>query len=143
MNLVTRPKSRSILRIRENNSKKKFKVGEPVKIHVDYENRGGNTEIVFVYEVLRSDGVVCCSSNTKDDNFAIQGSQGNNTLEISLGGLKLGPAVYYLKVSIWDKDMVHPYIVKRKGVFTIEMEGISYQLESILLPDTKWNVTPK
>ena len=128
---------------KNNDFKKRFKVGEPVKIHVDYENKAGNAEVVFVYEVLRSDGVVCCSSNTKDDNFPVQGSKGHSTLEISLGELKLGPAVYYLKIAIWDKNMVHPYVVKRKGVFNVEMEGMSYQLDSILLPDTKWKITHK
>jgi lipopolysaccharide transport system ATP-binding protein len=127
----------------DNEHKKKFKVGEPIKIEVDYENKGGKADIVVVYELLRSDGVVCCSSNTKDDDVSITSVRGQYTLTISMGKLKLGPDVYYLKVAIWDKDMVQPYIIKRKGVFNIEIEGLSYQLRSILLPETKWQITKK
>jgi len=43
------------------------------------------------------------------------------------------------KLSIWDKEMIHPYIVRNKDVIRVEMNGRNSQTNALLLPDIKWD----
>jgi lipopolysaccharide transport system ATP-binding protein len=115
-----------------------FEMGESLHINVRYDILKPTEELVFSFEIVRSDEILCCSSNTKREGFSVPRAVGENTLKIELNDLSLCPGVYFIKVSVWDKDMVHPYLVKKQGIFTIVSPGLVKHLHGIFLPHPVW-----
>jgi len=100
----------------------KFKVGEEVSVRVEYEAREEIPGPVFSLEIIRPDSVICCSSDSRADGFAIDSIQNKGSIEIGLGAINLTPGVYIIKISIWDKDMLHPYVVRKKDIIRFEAD---------------------
>jgi lipopolysaccharide transport system ATP-binding protein len=99
-----------------------FKIGEPVSVHIEYEARERIERPIFSLEIIRSDSVVCCSSDTRADGCTIESIEGRDSIEIGLGAINLTPGVYIIKISIWDKDMLHPYVVRKKDIIRFEAD---------------------
>lgn len=123
--------------------KENFKVGEPISIKIDYETKEKIENPIFSLDIIRADGVLCCSSNTKDDNFSIEQIEGKGTIKVNLGKISLSPGIYLTKISIWDKDNVHPYIIRKKDIFRIEANKCSKQLNAVFLPNAEWRLENK
>ncbi|MBN2119596.1 MAG: ABC transporter ATP-binding protein [Candidatus Omnitrophica bacterium] len=122
----------------ENNRKEDFRIGEPLSIRVDYEAKEEIESPAFSLDVVRSDGVVCCSSNTKSDNFLTGSIKGKGTLNIELGKLNLVPGVYLVKVSVWDRDMLHAYVIRKRDFFKIAANESKGYEKGVFLPVAKW-----
>ena len=97
-------------------------------------------ELIFSYEIIRSDGLLCCSSNTKDDDCPIPCKEGGGTINIALDDINLAPGVYFTKISIWDKQMIHPYLIKKQGIFNVVAKDVNHHMKAVILPNTKWKV---
>jgi len=64
--------------------RKTFYQDEPIRIQVDYELTKDIGSLVFTYEIIRSDGVICCSSNTRDDKYSVMNIVGKNSIDINV-----------------------------------------------------------
>ncbi len=117
-----------------------FAVGEPIGIRVDYRIKKDIEDVAFAYEIIRSDGILCCSSSTKDAGYAVPRETGEGKLDILVSDHNLAPGIYFTKISVWDKDMIHPYLVKKEGVFNIDAGTANIKGGPVLLPQSRWDM---
>jgi ABC-type polysaccharide/polyol phosphate transport system ATPase subunit len=103
--------------------REKFKVGEPVAVKIDYAAKERIVGPIFSLEIIRSDSVLCCSSDTRADGFPINSIDGKGSIEIRLGEINLTPGVYIIKIAVWDKDMLNPYTVRKNDIIRFEGDG--------------------
>jgi lipopolysaccharide transport system ATP-binding protein len=114
-----------------------FKPGESIFVNVEFESKQEIDNPVFSLDIIRPDGVLCCSSNSKDNKFSIDNMKGKGSISINLDKINLAPGIYSIKVSIWDKDMLHTYATGRKDIFRIESKEVMSN-NAIFLPEVKW-----
>ena len=98
----------------------RFKVGDHMSLKLRYEAKEPIESPVFFVEVIRSDSVVCCSSNSRVDGFATGTIVGQGTIGIDMGDLHLAPGIYVIKLSVWDSGMLHPFTVRKQDIIRIE-----------------------
>ena len=125
---------------RENIIKDKFDSEERIKLQVDYETNGEIVDPLFIYEVVRADGVVCCHATCMDDNFKIDVVHGAGSIEIDLGETRLAPGVYYTRVSLWDREHQNPYDIIKKGIFTIMADHQMADTSGIYRLKARWKM---
>ena len=118
--------------------KKSFGLGEQIDITLEYEAREKIDNPIFRFDIVRADGVLCCSSRTDNLGIKINSIQGKGKVSIDLGKNLLAPGIYMVKFSIWDKEMIHPYIVHNKEVIRVEIEGSNALSEVVFVPDVRW-----
>jgi lipopolysaccharide transport system ATP-binding protein len=124
---------------KDNREASMVKIGETLRIDVDYHSEVASGDYVFSYEIVRADGTSSCTSNTKRDKITVPSGQGNNRLSVEIERLRLTPGVYFVKVSVWDKDMIHPYVTKKEGMFSVPLSGaIGRYMGAAYLQDSKW-----
>ncbi len=116
-----------------------FSPGESILVTVEFESGLKIDKPVFSLDIIRPDGVLCCSSNTKEDKFLIDYIEGKGSITIYLDKINLSPNIYLIKVSIWDAEMIHPYATGRKDIFRIESKG-ALNNNAIFLPEVKWEM---
>ncbi|MCA9408620.1 MAG: ABC transporter ATP-binding protein [Candidatus Omnitrophica bacterium] len=119
--------------------KENFKSTESLRICIDYQAWEKIINPIFIINVVRSDGVICFACNTLDDNYAIESIEGEGRMEIRIKAPKLGPNVYYVKTYIMDRDMIHPYAIAKKGVFTIDTIKTIDKANAVLRVDSIWS----
>lgn len=118
-------------------SKDVLAFGESISIAIELESKEKIDNPIFTLDIIRHDGIVCCSSNSKDDGFIISSLNGMGTINIDLGNINLAPGTYLIKASIWDREMIHEYATARKDIFRIKSkEFVSHN--AIFLPKIKW-----
>ncbi len=115
-----------------------FHTQDQLKLHMEYTSNKRINEPVFCVEIIRADGVLCCSSRTKDNNFVIDAIEGKGALSVDLGYMNLSPGIYMIKISIWDKDLIHPFAVRHNDVLRIEAERGYIDTGAVFLPKTEW-----
>lgn len=96
------------------NKKEKFAVEDAIEITLEYEARERVELPIFILDINRADGVLCCSSRTDELGVHIDSIQGRGRIKINLGKLFLAPGIYMFKFSVWDKEMIHTYAVRGK-----------------------------
>ena len=65
----------------------------------------------MIIDIIRSDGVLCCSFNSKEYGVKIDHIIREGSIELNVEGFNLASGIYLLKVSIWEREMIHPYII--------------------------------
>lgn len=118
--------------------KQDFSVEDSISIKVDYEAKEEVSNPVFVLEIIRFDEVLCCSSTTKENNFVIDALKEKGVIYIDLGRINLAPGVYSIKISIWDKNMIHLYTARKKDIFRIKAIGTNAHINTVFLPKITW-----
>jgi len=111
---------------------------DTLHLDVEYESSVPIEDPLFSFEITRGDGVVCCAGNTKDSGFQIPKISGKGKIRADLGVLRLAPGVYYLDVTVWDREMVHPYAVSRRQIFKIDAQIMNMHLNAAFLPLVTW-----
>lgn len=106
---------------------------------MEYETREEIDRPVFSLDIFRNDGVHCSSSNTKDDGFFIESIKGRGLIKIDLTKINLAPGIYFAQICIWDKDLIHPYAVKKDDIFRIKGVEPKNAISPLLFPEVKWN----
>jgi len=115
-----------------------FKTGEPLSINIEFESKEKINNPIFSVDIIRADGVLCCSSNSRNNGLKIDNIYGNGTLKVEFPKLNLIAGIYLAKVSIFDKDMIHPYVVRKQDIFKV---GAAINNDNaIFLPDTIWKI---
>jgi len=131
----------NVILLGENNEgKDSFCAGENFTVKAEYKTQKKIENPVFALEIIRADGVLCCSSNTKEKSDLGDSIEGKGGFKINLGKLDLCPGIYAAKVSIWDRDMIHPYVIRKDNVFRIEVSGVK-NADGVFLKDMDWQVT--
>jgi len=118
--------------------KKTYGLGEQIHITLDYSARERIVNPIFNFDIVRADGVLCCSSRTDKLGITIDAIEGNGKISIDLGKNILAPGIYMAKFSIWDKEMIHPYVIDNKEVIRVEIEGRNSLSDVVFLPEVKW-----
>jgi len=121
--------------------KEKFTVGDPIAINVEYHAKEKIDDPLFTMEIIRADGVLCCFSRTDQCGIRVGSMEGKGNVTIIMDKLVLAPGIYMVKLSIWDRNMIHPYVVHSKNVLRIEMTGGLNQSKAVFLPDIKWELS--
>ncbi len=101
-------------------SKETFGVDESLSIVIDFEAQQAIDDPAVCVDIVRADGVLCCSLNSKNHQFSIGSLKGRKSVQIDFGKMSLASGIYLVRCSLWDKDMIHPYAIRRKDVFRIE-----------------------
>ena len=117
-----------------------FTMGEPIDITLQYEARKRIDSPIFTLDVVRADGVLCCFARSDEAGVKLEAIEGNGKITISMGQTYLAPGIYMAKLSVWDKEMIHPYVVHNKDVLRVEMNSRHSQTEAVFLPEVKWEV---
>ncbi|OGX15241.1 MAG: hypothetical protein A2166_00435 [Omnitrophica WOR_2 bacterium RBG_13_41_10] len=120
--------------------KENFNVGESISLTIDYEAKEKIDNPVFSLDIIRADGLLCCSSNTKDENLSMPAIEGKGSIGIDLRQINLAPGIYLTNVSIWDKDMIHQYAVRKKDILRIENNRINNLPRAVFLPFISWKI---
>jgi len=123
---------------REGEIKEKFGVGDTIEIVMNYETKERIDEPIFTFEIIRADGVSCCFSRTDESGVEVGFLDGKGVVKMDLGKIFLAPGIYMLKLSIWDKEMIHTYAVRNKDIIRIDMGRGHSQTETVFLPEIKW-----
>jgi len=116
-----------------------FKVDEPIYISIEYEAKKEIDTPIFLLEIIRSDGVLCCSSNTKNSSAISQITKGKSLLRVDLSRVHLFSGIYVIRISIWDKEMIHPYTPRKKEIFMVTAQPTSSIVGGIFIPNINWS----
>lgn len=118
--------------------KESFKVGESISITIEYDAKEKIEEPIFSLEIIRTDGVLCCVTDMKENGFVSKAIQGKGKISINFTDINLAPNIYLTKISIWDKDMINSFVVRKSDVLKINREGSSLHSNAIFLPKIIW-----
>lgn len=121
----------------------KFLATEPLSILIDFSTNSRIDSPICILEIIRADGILCFKARTDDAGFKIDALEGSGRFHLNLGKTFLMPGVYMAKLSVWDKDMIHPYIVRNKDVLRIEAQGNISQSEAVITHPVIWNMTKR
>jgi len=120
--------------------KENFDSHESVSFEIEYDAHSEIVNPIFMIEIMRGDGVICCHSISKDQDFNMDKVEGKGKVCVHFPSTNLSPSVYYGKVTIWDKDMIHPYAISKRGVFKINTKLSTHYIGSVYTIDTSWEV---
>jgi len=121
-----------------NGKSTKIQSNDPIVIEIDYETKEQFEDPIFSIEIIRADGVLCCTATTKDEGIKVGTVHGKGKVKVNIGTTLLAPGIYMAKISIWDKEMMHPYIVRNRDVFRIEYGN--KQTEGLFLVNADWSI---
>lgn len=116
----------------------KIEVNDSIEFHIDYESKEELDNPIFTLEIIRADGVLCCSSSTEEERITTGIIKGKGSVKVNLGKTLLAPGIYMAKISVWDKEMMHPYVVRNRDVFRIEFGN--KQTEGLFLVKADWSI---
>lgn len=78
--------------------------GAPLVVEIDWRAGKRIEDPVFGFAVVKSDGTLCCGSNTIIDPFPIDAIEGTGTLRLSFRSLPLLRGKYYFSFSLHTRD---------------------------------------
>jgi lipopolysaccharide transport system ATP-binding protein len=122
----------------KNEEKDVFQSSDDIHLRMDYNAAQKIDEPVFGVEIIRADGVICCVARTKDHGFSVGQVDGKGAIGVHLGRMNLGPGIYMLKLTVWDKDLIHPFTIRYNDVLRIEAEGCNIDSAAVFLPNAQW-----
>lgn len=114
-----------------------FAFGETMSIGIELEAKEKIEDPVIILDIIRHDGIVCCSLSSRDGGFSIKSLDETAIININPGKINLAPGIYAVKVSVWDKGMLHVYATAKKDIFRVESQKI-VNYDAIFLPAAKW-----
>jgi len=118
--------------------KESFGVDEPLSVRIDYETQGEVDNPVVTFEIFRSDKILCCYCDMRNENFQLGKIEGRGSIIMHIDKTTLGPGIYFTKVTFKDKDMVHSYVIAQKAVFKIETKELRSYCNSVFRLNVSW-----
>ncbi len=82
----------------------RMRSGEPLLVEIDYRAQRQLTDPVFGFAIARSDGTLCCGSNTIIDDYPIPLIEGAGTVRLRFESLPLTQGKYYFSLSLHTRD---------------------------------------
>ncbi len=117
-----------------------LELGAPLKIDMEFKAREKIEGPVFTCEIIRSDGVICCATRSDFTGTQVDYIQNTGRCTIDMGPNQLNPGIYMVKLAIWDKSMIHPYVVRNQEVVRVQMDGRQSQMHAIFIPNIHWEI---
>jgi lipopolysaccharide transport system ATP-binding protein len=118
--------------------KEEFSVGENFEIKVDYDVKQEVVDPIIIIDIIRSDGVLCCSLNSKEFGISLGRIIGKSSIKLELKDFNLAPGIYLTKISFWDREMIHPYIIHSNNIFRIITGEGRILSNAIFFPKAVW-----
>jgi len=118
--------------------KGEFMTDETINVIMDYDASERINNPTFFVEIVRADGVSCCASSSRHQRDFIDHIMGKGTVTINLGKLNLSAGIYMVKLSIWDENMIHPFVMRNQDVMRIKENRTMLQAAPIFLPEIGW-----
>ncbi|MDZ4243182.1 MAG: ABC transporter ATP-binding protein, partial [Candidatus Omnitrophota bacterium] len=115
-----------------------FDIGDSLELTLEYAVREQIDSPIFIVDLVRSDGVVCSHARSDEAGANPGILDGRGRLKIDLGKLYLAPGVYMAKLSVWDRNLIHTYVVRSKDILRIASNNRHSQTDAVLLPEIKW-----
>jgi ABC-type polysaccharide/polyol phosphate transport system, ATPase component len=120
--------------------RERFNADEPIVARIDFTAAEKIERPVFSLEIIRSDGVICCDSSTLADGYPIESIEGEGALEIGLGRLNVVPGIYLIRITVWDKDILHPYVVRKNDIFRFERDNLAGIQKGVFITNYTWKI---
>jgi len=120
-----------------NGKSPKIEVNDSIEFVIDYETKETLDNPIFSIEIIRADGILCCSSSSNEEKVSMGIIKDHGQVKINFGKTYLAPGIYMAKISVWDKEMMHPYTVRNRDVFRIEYDN--RQTEGLMLIKADWS----
>jgi len=121
-------------------SKEEFSAGEDFEIKVDYNVKQEIDSPIIIIEIIRSDSVLCCCLNSKESGVSLGKVFGRASIKVIFKDLNLAPGIYLTKISFWERDMIHPYIVYSNNVIRITARKNNIVTNAIFSPKVIWQI---
>ena len=118
--------------------KDEFGIGEDLTIAVDYNAKQKIESPIVIIDIVRSDGVLCCSLNSNEHGIKLEHIHQQGRIELNFEKFNLASGIYLLKVSFWDREMIHPYIVRSQDVIHIVSSEGKGLTQAVFLPQVSW-----
>ena len=78
--------------------------GEPLLVEIDYRANSRIEDPIFGFSVTKSDGTLCCGSNTIIDEYPVPFIEGAGTVRLRFQSLPLIQGKYYFSFSMHARD---------------------------------------
>ncbi|MBF0490298.1 MAG: ABC transporter ATP-binding protein [Candidatus Omnitrophica bacterium] len=124
----------------QKNIKNDFSTEDSIVVEFQYETKKHLEQPIIIFNITRADGVLCCSSRSDKAGLKINTLNGVGNLRIHLGQIFLAPGIYLIKISIWDKEMIHPYIERSKEIIRIQTNESITQSPGVFMPKITWEI---
>jgi lipopolysaccharide transport system ATP-binding protein len=125
---------------KNSDGKNGFVTGEEINIKIDYFSKQRIENPIIIIDILRADGVLCCSLNSKEHGFVFNEMFEKGSMQVVFDN-NLNSGVYLFKVSIWERDMIHPFVIKSCDLIHIfSKNGKSFN-DAIFFPQVSWGMT--
>lgn len=115
-----------------------FDQDDEIVLTINYFAKKVIEKPVFWVDINRTDGILCCSAATLEDNFVIDEIEGKGSITVNLGKLRLAPNIYLIKVSICDRELIHSYAVRYQDTLKINVNKARITGDVIFIPQAKW-----
>lgn len=119
-------------------TKEAYTTGDHIRIKVDFEARKKIERPIFSMSLVRSDGIVCFVTDTQNSDFRLKEIDGKGSVTLDLGKINLTPGLYVPHLAIFDRDLVHPYALRKHDLIRIEPPANGRYRGGIFTPEVKW-----
>ncbi len=120
-----------------------FQFDDSLFIHVEFLAKETIPTPIFSIEIVRRDGVICCGSHTREMGITTDSLQGRGSVDVQLLDSPLSPGIYLVRFGIWDKDLMHPFLIRKKDIFQVEANLNEKFTEVVFRPKTQWKIQHK
>lgn len=117
-----------------------FQVGDTISISIDYETNEEIPTPVFCLKLIRADGVLCYTVDTRNEKIiSAETVNGKGQVTIELNKIPLAPGNYLAQLSIWDKNLLHPYVIRWDDFFKVDSLQSGQRFDGVYVPDVNWS----
>lgn len=124
----------------QGHEKMDFSVGEDIHLQLDYRSREEVVDPVVAVDIIRADGIVCSSSNTKECGLQLGSVIGPGSLRVHLKGMRLAPGLYHTRFTVWDELMLQPFSIRKEDVFRIAADKNLKHTDAVFISAFQWQV---
>lgn len=82
----------------------RLRSGDPLLVEIDYQAKRRIEDPIFGFSVTKSDGTLCCGSNTIIDGYPVPFIEGAGTVRLRFQSLPLIQGKYYFSFSMHARD---------------------------------------
>ena len=119
-----------------------FKMGEKMKIRLEFIAHREVNSPVFVFEIFKYDGTRCFGADMKMDNIKMGMVKKGGIIEIEYDALNLQRGKYNLLIGIYDNKGLVPYDVHKKEAHYFFIESPKRYHGTLFIPH-QWRVISK
>jgi lipopolysaccharide transport system ATP-binding protein len=117
-----------------------FVSGESISFKINYFAKKPIESPIIIVDILRSDGVLCCSLNSKDQGIALDEIYEDGSVEILFDRMNLNAGIYLIKIAFWERSMIHPFITRSCEVIRIVPGDGQTLNDAVFVPQVRWQL---